>query len=267
MNSQYNKLLEEAKLKGSNLAKDYIPRLYRELVEVEKLDPHDAGERIKKDLVDTWARTTIYENLPEEAKQEAKQEAGRQSHKKVLEVSATNIGAEDSITNDHEPDTFGLGVVEESESKVPPHKEEYLGDVLEQYKKREAAQKQDYDKLAEQYNKTQEKLEGLQANNEYLEEEQRKQIEKIEQLGQVVQALQEARPNLVGATMIARDSKVQQDIPTRNPNRGYWIRFDLSNVEITRPLINIIMRMKDRPKQFYVEILGDDVIDVSETKA
>lgn len=242
--SQYDTLLAEAKSKGSNLAKDYIPRLYKELVEVEKLEPRDAGERIKKDLVDTWARTTIYENLPEEAKQEAKQEAGRQSHKKVLEVSATTTGSESSMTNDP---------ISEADPKVPPQSER--------------DNSTDYDKLANEHNELVTKYEGLEANNEYLQEEQRKQIKKIEQLGQVVQALQKARPNLVGATTIARDSKVQQDIPTRNPNRGYWIRFDLSNVEITRPLINIIMRMKDRPKQFYVEILGDDVIDVSETKA
>jgi vacuolar-type H+-ATPase subunit I/STV1 len=237
MTSRYDELLVEAKTKASILAKDYIPLMYKELVEVEKLDPKDAGERIKKDLVDTWSPVTIRANLPDAAKHEEKVRTKNDIEESEKPLSQIVL----------EQSTNG------SSTKVEGVK--YLGDVLGQYKERENAQKQDYDKLAEQYNETQEKLEGIQTHNEFLQDE-------VKQLKEAIQALQTARPNLVQATRI--DSKVQQ--ATRNPNRGFWIRFDLSNVEITRPLINIIMRMKDRPKEFFIEVLGDDVIEVSENK-
>lgn len=119
------------------------------------------------------------------------------------------------------------------------------------------AQKQDYDRLADEYNQAQERLEGLETHNEYLQNQ-------VDELKGLVQAFQTARPNLVQATTTTElDSKVQDH--RRNQNRGYWCKFDLSNIEITRPLINIILRNKDRPKQFYLEILGDDVVEVSET--
>lgn len=232
MTSQYDTLLAEAKLRGSGLAKELIPRLYKELVEVEKLDPKDAGERIKKDLVDTWSPVTIRTNLPEEAKHMEKDRTEKPHSQIVLEQS-----------------------IDGSSTEVSPQKNDdnkYIGDVLEQYKEVETARKQDYDKLADEYNQAQERLEGLQTHNDYLQNE-------IDGLKQAVQALQ---PNVIAT--VQATNKVQPQ--ARNPNRGYWIRFDLSNTEITRPLINIIMRMKDRPKQFYFEILGDDVIDVSETK-
>ena len=50
--------------------------------------------RESKKIWDIWSRTTIYKNIPNEFKSEEKREAGRQSHKNVLEQSATETGPE-----------------------------------------------------------------------------------------------------------------------------------------------------------------------------
>ena len=236
--SEYETILAEAKTKASGLAKEYIPRLYKELVEVEKLDPIDAGDRIKNDLIDTWSRSTIYDNLPDEAKKETKPKKNDIEEK---------IPTSESIVI--EQSTSGKSETPLSPTTVPDF--EPVADKTNN---------DQYDKLAERYNKLQEDFEGLQAHNDY-------QKEKIDNLQLAVKVLDQAikaKP-LVQITSDEKSAIAMTEVK-RNPNRGFWVKFDLSNIELTRPLINITNRMRDRPKYFYLEILGDEVIEVSENK-
>lgn len=66
--SEYNSLLREARETSTETARKYIPRLYKALVEGEKLDPKDAGDKIKHDLVDVLSKATINKYLPDEGK-------------------------------------------------------------------------------------------------------------------------------------------------------------------------------------------------------
>lgn len=120
-------------------------------------------------------------------------------------------------------------------------------------------QTKEFDNLVGKYNEIQEKLDGAETHNGYLQEQ-------INELKTAIKLLQEARPMIQATTANEKSAIAMTDEGRRNPNRGYWIRFDLSNLELTRPLINIVMRMKDRPKEFFVEVLGEDVVEVSETK-
>jgi hypothetical protein len=67
--SEYDRLKKEMIESGRDTAKKYIPFLCNAL---QKDDPNlsrfDIRDRIKKDLVDVWFRSTIYENLPDEYK-------------------------------------------------------------------------------------------------------------------------------------------------------------------------------------------------------
>lgn len=120
----------------------------------------------------------------------------------------------------------------------------------------------EYNDLPDRYNEALEKIEAVEAHNEYLKE----QVSELQTAVKVLDEALKAKPLVQATTANEKSAIAMTDEGRRNPNRGYWVRFDLSNVEITRPLINIIMRMKDRPKQFFVEVLGEDVVEVSETK-
>lgn len=118
-----------------------------------------------------------------------------------------------------------------------------LGDneLLEQLREK---QTKDFDDLVGKYNKQQERLEGAETHNQMLQDQ-------INELKSAIKVLNDAlsKPNII-----------------RNKNRGEWIKFDCSNVQLTRPIINMFNRFKDRPKELYLEILGDEVIEVSETR-
>jgi hypothetical protein len=83
--SNYDDLLEEARVKAEafrSSAKKYIPKMYKALrAENRDISPEDARDRIEKDCVNIWARRTILDALPEEAKNQEKRKAGRLSRK------------------------------------------------------------------------------------------------------------------------------------------------------------------------------------------
>lgn len=118
-----------------------------------------------------------------------------------------------------------------------------LGDneLLEQLREK---QTKDFDDLVGKYNELQTKFEGAETHNQMYQDQ-------INELKSAIKVLNDAlsKPTIV-----------------RNPNKGFWIKFDCTNVELTRPIINMFNRFKDRPKEFYIEILGDEVIEVSEHK-
>lgn len=111
--------------------------------------------------------------------------------------------------------------------------------------------REEFDDLVKKYNQLQENFEGLQTHNEYKQDQ-------IEGLQKAVRVLDDA--------LKAKPLTQTEPYPERNKNRGEWVKFDCSNVALTRPIINMFNRFKDRPKEFYLEILGDEVIEVSETK-
>ncbi len=86
----YDELLRQIKNEHQAKARVFIPQLcYALQSEDPLLRNEDITERIKRDLISIWSRTTIYENIPNEFKHEQKQKAARMSHKNVIEKSAT----------------------------------------------------------------------------------------------------------------------------------------------------------------------------------
>jgi len=79
--SNYDDLLEEARTKAEDFrssAKEYIPKMFEALRnENPNISPEDARDRIEKDCVGIWSKSTILHALPEEAKNKEKQKAGR----------------------------------------------------------------------------------------------------------------------------------------------------------------------------------------------
>ncbi len=64
-------------------AKIYIPKMYNALMNESKdISPEDARDRIEKDCFGIWAKRTILDALPDEAKNQKKQESGRLGQKK-----------------------------------------------------------------------------------------------------------------------------------------------------------------------------------------
>lgn len=76
----YDELLAEARKEAEGFRKkasEYVPKMY-EALRKEGVDPHDAKDRIEKDLVGTWTKDTIRRLLPEEYKNpEAKDLGGK----------------------------------------------------------------------------------------------------------------------------------------------------------------------------------------------
>lgn len=133
--SNYDRLLEEAKKQGANLAKNYVPELYKILVEEEKLEPKDAGDRIKKDLVLIWSIQTINKNLPEEAKHTEKDPHEKNvteeyvkpvSHTIIEQTTngttlpATTVPDFEPVTDKPNNDQFGKGVVPMTNEEEKP---------------------------------------------------------------------------------------------------------------------------------------------------
>jgi hypothetical protein len=83
--SNYDELLEEARTKAEafrSSAKEYIPKMYEALRrENPNISPEDARDRIEKDCVGIWSKSTILHALPDEAKNKEKQKAGRLGQK------------------------------------------------------------------------------------------------------------------------------------------------------------------------------------------
>lgn len=92
----YDELLQEIKSEHQSRAKELIPELCYALAnENPWLSEEDMRDRIKKDLIDIWSRTTIQENIPDEfkdkEKQGAKQTIDENKKQKVRESSVTPV--------------------------------------------------------------------------------------------------------------------------------------------------------------------------------
>jgi hypothetical protein len=83
---KYDDLLEEVRSRAAayiSTAKIYIPKMYEALMNESKdISPEDARDRIEKDCFGIWAKRTILDALPDEAKNRKKQESGRLGQKK-----------------------------------------------------------------------------------------------------------------------------------------------------------------------------------------
>ena len=72
----YDELLKQIKKEHQAKAKEFIPRLcYALQNEGSFLSNEDIRDRIKKDLIDIWSKTTIQNNIPNEFKNKAKHAA------------------------------------------------------------------------------------------------------------------------------------------------------------------------------------------------
>jgi len=84
--AKYDDLLEEVRSKAAayiSTAKIYIPKMYNALMNESKdISPEDARDRIEKDCFGIWAKRTILDALPDEAKNQEKQKSGRLGQKK-----------------------------------------------------------------------------------------------------------------------------------------------------------------------------------------
>jgi hypothetical protein len=89
--SNYDDLLEEARTKAEafrSTAKEYIPKMYEALrSENPNISPEDARDRIEKDCVGIWSKSTILHALPDEAKNQEKQKAGRLRQKEHISAA------------------------------------------------------------------------------------------------------------------------------------------------------------------------------------
>lgn len=100
-NNEYDNLLRELRQTIRRIAKEWIPKLCYALQRSDpRLTNEDIRETVKRDLILDWSRTTVYEHIPDEFKDKIKQEAARQSHKNVIEVSATENGTVIATSND-----------------------------------------------------------------------------------------------------------------------------------------------------------------------
>jgi hypothetical protein len=84
--ARYDDLLEEVRSRAAayiSTAKIYIPKMYEALMNESKdISPEDARDRIEKDCFGIWAKRTILDALPDEAKNREKQKSGRLGQKK-----------------------------------------------------------------------------------------------------------------------------------------------------------------------------------------
>ena len=85
--SEYDDILENARQAAERFkftAKEFIPKMYKALRnENSNISPEDARDRIEKDCVGIWSKSTILHALPDEAKNQEKQKAGRLRQKEV----------------------------------------------------------------------------------------------------------------------------------------------------------------------------------------
>ena len=89
----YDELLRQIKKEHMAKAKEFIPQLCYALQNEDVfLSNEDIRDRIKKDLIDIWSKTTIQNNIPDEFKDDAKQvakEKADQKRKNVIEECVT----------------------------------------------------------------------------------------------------------------------------------------------------------------------------------
>lgn len=243
---EYDRLLADVKdfLKKSETDKKAkIQELAKKLDELGH-KKQDIAKKIAKDLEGyTPSRSYVYQCLDEEYKREY----DRYQESEMSKVDFTDIQEQNELekpivvatdgSSETTDDKYGKGVVPVTDE---PNNDQYDKELTERYE----AHLKEFDELAEKFN-------GLQAHNEYLEEMNK-------ELKLAVDALQAAR---------VPASTTQSDMKQHTPShRGYWIRFDTTNIELTRPLINIINRARDRPKQFFIEVMDDEVIEISENR-
>ena len=81
--TSYDELLLQIKKEHQAKAKEFIPQLCYALQNEDAfLSNEDIRDRIKKDLIDIWSKTTIQNNIPDEFKDMAKQAAKEKQIKK-----------------------------------------------------------------------------------------------------------------------------------------------------------------------------------------
>lgn len=84
--TNYDRLLEQAKAACLESAKTWTPKLCNALKEEDKnLSNEGIRDRVEKDCALMWFRSTLRNNIPDQYKNAQKQVAGRKGRKKQLE--------------------------------------------------------------------------------------------------------------------------------------------------------------------------------------
>jgi hypothetical protein len=91
--SQYDIFLEQVKRNHNVTVREAIAKLYELLKEEDSnLSKDDMYDRIMKDCLEIWARSTIIRHMPDELKDKERQESGRKGREKRL-LTVTNDGS------------------------------------------------------------------------------------------------------------------------------------------------------------------------------
>ena len=130
----YDELLRQIKKEHQAKAKEFIPQLCYALQNEDAfLSNEDIRDRIKKDLIDIWSKTTIQNNIPDEFKDDAKQaakEKADQKRKNVIEecvtVSSQMVPEQSSSgnttifesTHEHDPLQVAHTILKEKDDEI-----------------------------------------------------------------------------------------------------------------------------------------------------
>jgi hypothetical protein len=197
-NPNYNSLLEQAKAAGTEAARTWIPKLCYALKDEDKdLSKEDIKDRVEKDCVEIWSKSTIRTHIPDEFKDVQKQEAGRKGREKQLEQpipagGARETGAENGF--------------------FPP--------IQEESKNLEDINRPNIKSTAQMYGKSQDELKNTKRELKELEAklEEAKKKAAILQEAQNIDDIPELVDNKIGPVEIKNLSKISQF-----DRRGYQI--------------------------------------------
>lgn len=102
--SEYDDLLEQCKTHSLKL-KEMVPKMYDALIK-ENIEPKEAKDRIKKDLIGLgWNNNYILSLLPEEAKEQTKPKKIQKNESSEQEVEIINEDGTVSVKKGGEPDS------------------------------------------------------------------------------------------------------------------------------------------------------------------
>lgn len=115
MSSEYDKVLNDIKNKVYGEAKNNILRLYGLLLN-EGLEPLDAADKVRHDLIDTYSRTTIHEHLPKEGKRKYTKQLSDTEHIEDKIIQVENTGTQEPT----KPDTVPTGPIPVPTTPITP---------------------------------------------------------------------------------------------------------------------------------------------------
>lgn len=142
--SEYESLLKQLRDSSATIAKNLIPKLYSALLKENKT-PEEARTILEHDIGDIFAKRTIRENLPDEAKDAKKSAAGEKGNEKRAAMTAARKEAdvEPEIAKEAPKPARITINTDGSPAEDEPSRTEHLPDYPESFVAESLAQKQD----------------------------------------------------------------------------------------------------------------------------